>query len=612
MKKLAALVLCLGSVSAVFTSHALDLKESKVTQVVNDVQIISAADQTKKDAAINDLFIMPDILRTGLASRAELVAADETVTRVGANTIFTFDPASRTINLKQGSLLFHSPHGKGGGTIHTGSATASVLGSTLIVTTTPNGGFKVICLEDEVHIKLPNGRHQYLDPGQMTYILPGGGHLAPIILFRLDDLTMHSLLVKGFVHPLPSMPLVVREIDKQTKLIKSGKATDTGLLAGDNANPNQVEVLDANTVEYATNPQGVGAALGADATINHPSLKDAAIPTPPNRIFLKTAFSLPGNSFFLGQLFSGFAGRNIYINTPGANPTGLTVDMSPYAGKPEFDFVAAEDINLEGSVTFAGLSSNNRLSLIGGNQISFSPNIAVQANVGDFEIITPGVLTLDTVSIVNTVGDVGLTSGSVINLENNTTIDNAGRITLTAPNAVNISSVGDVNVGVSDPAGVNVGLSSDTTIYTDAGAGHVTLSSSSGSVTVLNTSIQTHFLTLNSGDRILLDASGKTLTATGAGATASFTAPNLISINNADLTAFSIVNLAANTINLINVAFDGTVNLQSLNGVWNNGSVVYGDVNNLGGNTYHGSPIVAPSGFTGTISGTGITVSALP
>jgi len=63
-------VLCLGSVSAVFTSHALDLKQSKVTQVVNDVQIISAADQTKKDAAINDLLSLPDILRTaGVAGR---------------------------------------------------------------------------------------------------------------------------------------------------------------------------------------------------------------------------------------------------------------------------------------------------------------------------------------------------------------------------------------------------------------------------------------------------------------------------------------------------------------------------------------------------------------
>jgi len=73
-----------------------------------------------------------------------------------------------------------------------------------------------------------------------------------------------------------------------------------------------------------------------------------------------------------------------------------------------------------------------------------------------------------------------------------------------------------------------------------------------------------------------------------------------------------VVNMAANTINLLNVAFgNGTVNLKSLNGIWHNGSVVYGDVNNLGGNTYNGKPINAPSGFTGKIPGTGITIKPL-
>lgn len=91
MKKLCVRSLCLGSILAVSTSHAMDLKQSKLTQVVNEVQIISAADQKQKSAAVNDVFSMPDILRTGTASRAELVASDETVTRVGANTIFLLE-----------------------------------------------------------------------------------------------------------------------------------------------------------------------------------------------------------------------------------------------------------------------------------------------------------------------------------------------------------------------------------------------------------------------------------------------------------------------------------------------------------------------------------------
>ena len=71
--------------------------------------------------------------------------------------------------MKQGSLLFHSPHGKGGGTIHTGSATASVLGTTLIVTTTLGGGLKVLDLEGAVEVKFLNGLKQSLDPGQNDF-----------------------------------------------------------------------------------------------------------------------------------------------------------------------------------------------------------------------------------------------------------------------------------------------------------------------------------------------------------------------------------------------------------------------------------------------------------
>src|ERR1700748_644111 len=138
MKKQAILWGCLTGVLVAANSPAMDLKQSKITQVVNDVQIVSASSETQKAAAVNDIFTMPDILRTGASSRADLVAPDETITRVGATTIFSFDPANRTIDLKQGSLLFHSPHGKGGGTIHTGSAPAFGLGTTPLPTTHAN------------------------------------------------------------------------------------------------------------------------------------------------------------------------------------------------------------------------------------------------------------------------------------------------------------------------------------------------------------------------------------------------------------------------------------------------------------------------------------------
>ena len=97
MKKLFVFVL-LGGFVLPSASWAIDLKQAKFTQVVNSVDVISQSAQGRHAAAVNDVFTMPDVLRTGPDSRAELVAADNTITRVGANTVFSYDPATRTID----------------------------------------------------------------------------------------------------------------------------------------------------------------------------------------------------------------------------------------------------------------------------------------------------------------------------------------------------------------------------------------------------------------------------------------------------------------------------------------------------------------------------------
>ncbi len=696
MKKLAVLPMCLGCVFAAGASHAIDLKQSKVTQVVNDVQIISAADQRQKSATVNDIFAMPDILRTGTASRAELVAPDETVTRVGANTIFSFDPANRTIDLKQGSLLFHAPHGKGGGTIHTGSATASVLGTTLIITTTPNGGMKVLDLEGAVEVKFLNGLKQKLDPGQMTFILPGGNQLAPVIIFRLDELTQNSLLVKGFNTSLESLPLIQNQVEKQIKLIQSGKATDTGFYAGDDANPSQVQVLDVNTIQHNQQtpppqqttppptvtppppppptppPTTLADAEAADATINQPSLTDASIPTPPSHVFTTPSFPLTGNSFFGSQTFAGFVARNIFVNTPDAGLNPLNVNLNPYSGLNSFDFVAVQDFHLEGSVTFKGLSSQADLSLIAGNQFHLTPGIAVRADTHEFLLSSPATLTLDNVSLYNLANNLSLNSGADVAIQNgslvyaqakltvnagnnisasgaqitadsavltslngtialdNTTLDAFSHVICIAPTAIKLNNstinsdymvlngsgtatvsvdntvinaptaitafcAGDLNITgttISRNARLVVDSATGSALNSGAASGAVTLASTSGSVNITGTSITAHYLTVNSGDGILLDASGHTLTASGAGATASFTAPNLITVNNADFSSFSVVNMAANTINLSDVTFgaNSSVTLRSLLGLLNVGSSVPGYVNFIQ-NVYYGADL---------------------
>jgi hypothetical protein len=622
MKKRAILWCGFGCVFAVITSSAIDLKQSKITQVVNDVQIVSAAGQTQKNAAVNDLFLMPDILRTGTASRAELVAADDTITRVGANTIFSFDPANRTIDLKQGSLLFHSPHGKGGGTIHTGSATASVLGTTLIVTTTPNGGMKVLDLEGKVEVKFLNGLRQKLDAGEMTFILPGGNRFAPIVIFRLDELTAHSLLVKGFNQPLSSLPLIDDQIEKQLSKIKSGRATDTGLLVGDSANPNQVEVLDPNTIQVTTtkNPPGVNAALASDATLNQSSLTAKPIPTPPNRIFTKTPFILPGNAFFAGTSFIGFAGRDISLNSP-RDENGLAINLSPYANLREFDLVAAKNLTINGPVTFTGFSSpvSVYFSLVAGGQIIFAPGASVGAEVPNLIFSSAGALALNHDSVNNPIGNISLTSGSDISIANDSQVQAYGSLVInTAGNlAVSDSTLSGDSILFSPVGGTLTVDSSrlslnhnalfsagqavtinNSVINTDPDSGRVSVNSQSGPVTLTGTSIQAQFLTVNSGDGILLDGTGATLNSHGANSTASFTAPNLITVNNADLSAFAILNLVANTVTINGVNLPKLTIVETLTGLANiNNSERMGYFNIIN-SQWMGAPITSTSQIT--------------
>ena len=160
---------------------AAPLTESTFTEIVHDVNVVTLPANSAALAQVNGLFKSPDLVRTGSDSRAELTAPDQTITRIGANTAFSFEPEGRDIDLERGSVLFHSPSGKGGGTIKSGGASAAVLGTTLIVTTTPGEkrGFKVILLEGKGLVKLRNGHHRKLKAGQLIFVLPRPGSFRP-------------------------------------------------------------------------------------------------------------------------------------------------------------------------------------------------------------------------------------------------------------------------------------------------------------------------------------------------------------------------------------------------------------------------------------------------
>ena len=245
-----------------FSGAAAPLTESTFTEIINEVNTLSAAGDVAP-AKVDAVLKAPERVRTGPQSRAELTAPDKTITRVGANTVFAYADNGRTLNLEQGNLLFHAPKGLGGGTIKSGGAAAAVLGTTLTVSATTGGGFKVILLEGKGQVTLPNGNAATLKAGQEVFVLPGGNELSGVLNINLDKLVKGSRLVNGFSHELSSLPLITAAIQDQDSKLKSGAAADTGLPPEFFIPPpppgNGLNVLDPGTYQTAAHSPITGA-----------------------------------------------------------------------------------------------------------------------------------------------------------------------------------------------------------------------------------------------------------------------------------------------------------------------------------------------------------------
>lgn len=253
-------------------------KTAKFSQVVNQVEIVREGGNTRKAAALNDLLNAPEGVRTGPKSRAELIFPDETVTRVGANTVMTFSSQEREVNLQQGTVIFHSPQGKGGGVIKTAAATAAVTGTTITCMTTSNGGFKLMVLEGKARATLPNGKRRTLQAGQMTFVVPGRQNLGPVLEFDLGRNVQGSRLIKGFKKEMPSMKKIERSVFKQEREFKRGRAESTDLEVGDAKTSEGFRVRIApDVLEQNADQNDGGDGFDKDVTIISPSIDSGRV-----------------------------------------------------------------------------------------------------------------------------------------------------------------------------------------------------------------------------------------------------------------------------------------------------------------------------------------------
>ncbi len=196
-------------------AHALSaapLQQGRITQVIRDVKILS--EQTAaRPAAVNDEVVAGTAVRTGVESRTELTFADLTIARLGANTIFTFDQGSRTIDLGGGAVLVRVPKNSGGAKVNTAAVTAAITGTTMLAEYHANEIYKFVMLEGTATICRLGGECVNIGPGQMLSGVPGEPLGEPVTV-DLKALVETSQLLEGF-GPLGSEDLIRQEIQNQ-------------------------------------------------------------------------------------------------------------------------------------------------------------------------------------------------------------------------------------------------------------------------------------------------------------------------------------------------------------------------------------------------------------
>jgi hypothetical protein len=249
-------------------SAAGPLSSAQVTKIINRVNVVDPA-KGAHSAAIREV-IKDDLgLQTGARSRSELLFQDNTLTRIGAETFFSFKTGTRDLTLEKGSMLLQVPKGLGGAKIHTAAVTAAITGTTIMMEYIPRRFIKVLVLEGSLRLSRNGalGGSVILHPGNMVVMQPDAKKIPDPVDVNLALIVKTSPLVNfPGKAPLPSMPLIQAAIDGQNGQLANGHLVPTNLVVrGTNvifASNNQLATLGRLVNASGANTSGVtGATL---------------------------------------------------------------------------------------------------------------------------------------------------------------------------------------------------------------------------------------------------------------------------------------------------------------------------------------------------------------
>jgi FecR protein len=423
-------------------SSAAPLTEAHVTKIINQVKLIDPV-SGDRDAKLDDVVRGDLALITGIKSRSELLFQDNTLTRLGPESYFSFKSGTRDMTLQKGTMLLQVPKGLGGAKIHSASITATITGTTIMMEYVPQREIKILVLEGTLRLSM-NGRFGdslLMTPGKMVIMSPNARRVPDPITVDLKKVVHTSTLVNmgekhakqasGDTSTLPSIKSIEKEVDRQqsgkdrhrlvdTNLVILGKGT-TVVLGSDNlmadlAVRNDVANIAASLVPSpkpeVTLPPTPNPTPNPAPTPNPNPPPNGAPPPPPPGVYLTdntTTIATQSASASIttqGVAYSGVIYKDLTTN---GSPSGfLFAGPSAFDNESDFDnfylkqfkqsaVFTFDSLQLGGGITFSLNGGTNSVALVGNTGITNSP--ATVVNLGGIQKILfatqAGNITLD-------------------------------------------------------------------------------------------------------------------------------------------------------------------------------------------------------------------------
>lgn len=531
-----------GAVCLLMTGAAMaaPLTEAEVTQFKGNVTI-SKAGSAPTPVALNEKMTPSDSLRTGIASLAEIIFNDKTISRLGANTVLAFSEQKREFDIQQGTALLQVPKGQGVSRIQVGAVTAAITGTTVFVQKNASGIVRLVVVEGSVTASLPGNNHiQKLTAGQMLLLPPGVQVLPNPVTINIATLLSTSKLVRNFDGGLLNQEQVNETMSDQKELLEDGGFTTSGVVI---TSPDDLRIL-ASTGLNATTFDSLTLREEEDDGEHHYPLP----PTSNVNLELDGSSSFtPTQGDFAGDVFTSVNGVVDAIDPATYGyPAGSTVfevntikangGVGSFIGPPDPDSIfvllayGTGYAPGQASISLQNLSSE----VIGHPDISLIQILAVQ---GDIEVGNSSIK-FDSSLLASTVtGDININSNS------NLTFHNPGQAgILSSGRNINIDS-STIDISAMTPSSQaaaiellaqgNINLNQATFVGDQGSNGLVNLTTSAGDINISNT-----FLGGTGVSAVIVDAGGN----------------KSISMNNATLKAANLVSLRGSHITLTNVS----------------------------------------------------------